>query len=176
VTLGLDRLLKVARVKRSSKVIAASATAAVAVGVGGLGLAGVAQAGGATLTLSSSTVVQGGVINATAVCPGAGAVAAIGSAALPSPAVPLLPPGGSPWKVEWHIGHVTPGKYEVALACGDKNGKLTGITTTMLTVTKATKPFPPTPPGPRVVFGPTIVIHSGLGGMARHVAGHHPAG
>ena len=156
---------------RSSKFLAAGATTAVAF----FGFGALAQASGPTLTLSAHTVVQGGTVSVTASCPGSGALGVLGSAALPGGGIVPLPVQSGPWKVQWHIGHVNPGTYVVGFGCGVA-GKLTGFTETTLTVTKAPKPFPPTPPGPRVVFGPTVVIHSGFGGMARQVAGHHPAG
>ena len=158
---------------RSSRIIAAGATAAAA--FAGLGLGGVAQASGPSRMLSSATVTQNRTVMVTASCPGSGALGLLGSAALPGTGVVPLAPQSGPWKVKWHIGHVMPGMYVVGLGCA-KGGKLTGFTQTMLTVKMAAKPFPPTPPGPRVVFGPIIVIHSGFGGMARQVASHHPAG
>lgn len=157
---------------RSSKIIAAGATTAAAF----FGFGAIAQAStGPTLMLSPSTVMQGNSVSVTASCPNGGALGLLASAALPGTGVVPLPPMSGKWKINWHIGHVMPGKYVVGLGCA-MGGKLTGFTETWLTVTKAHKPFPPTPPGPRVVFGPTIVIHSGFGGMAQQVASHHPRG
>jgi hypothetical protein len=119
--------------------------------------------------------MQGGTVTVTASCPTSGALGLIGSAALPGTGVVPLPPKSGGWTIQWHIGHVMPGRYVVGFGCG-VNGKLAGFTEQWLTVTPASKPFPPTPPGPRVIFGSTIVIHSGFGGLAKQVAAHHPHG